>query len=152
MKPRASAVLSTDWVRVGRQHALAGGPHDSGVGRRGYSPARRLRTKRPRIRSIKSILGALPNASSIIGPAMPSAEGPAMERIMRACKHSTSVVAPPAARRRGISSAYALADVGALARLGLALASTARRFVPALLAAALLWPVQPALAVFTQNG
>jgi uncharacterized protein YdbL (DUF1318 family) len=36
--------------------------------------------------------------------------------------------------------------------LGLALASTARRFVPALLAAALLWPVQPALAVFTQNG
>jgi hypothetical protein len=91
------------------------------------------------------ILGAVPASYS-------ARERPAMESVISACEHSTSVVVPAAARRRGISFVHARMHASAIASLCFAAGNATRLFLPAVLSAALLWPAQPALANFTQSG
>src|SRR5262249_62313283 len=59
---------------------------------------------------------------------------------------------PATERRQGNSFAPASAAAGTVAALGFAARNTVRLFLPAVVSVVLLWPAQPALADFAQQG
>src|SRR5262249_23170671 len=69
----------------------------------------------------------------------------------RVCERQMSWPAA-APRRRLTSFAHTSLEVSAVARSGFVVKHAARRFLPALLSAALICPAQPVLADFTQDG